>query len=162
MVVCLSCDEGRDAGTLHEASTLGLNERLTKHAIQLQDEWMGAKLSAWYIIAQEYVYHLACLSSYCMHVIKNAKLTDSSENEEVGQGIAFVELFSYIEECWESPDVKIGRLLDLCTLYSSAREKLGSIHIGRIHSTRLKNKILANVPDLRAYVDGRDIFLAFD
>ena len=106
-------------------------------------------------MVQEYAYHLSCLSSYHRCAIKNAKLTHSGEeNEDVGQGIASVELLSYTEECRESPDVKVLRLLYVCTLYSSALEKLGSIHTRRIHSTRLKNKILAHVLDLKAYLDG--------
>ena len=58
--------------------------------------------------------------------------------------------------------MKVLKLSNLCTLSASLLAKLGLKGSGRIHSTRLKNKILAHVPDLRDHLEGKDVLVAFD
>lgn len=41
-------------------------------------------------------------------------------------------------------------------------EQLGVCVEKRIHTTRLKNRLLSVLPDLRAYSKGRDTLLSFD
>ena len=47
-------------------------------------------------------------------------------------------------------------------MYCEALESLGLQVEGRIHSTRLKNRILAQFEDLREYKEGKDVILAFE
>ncbi len=47
-------------------------------------------------------------------------------------------------------------------LYSTRLEQLGVKEHTRPHSTDLINRILAQIPDLRARREGRDVLLAFD
>lgn len=47
-------------------------------------------------------------------------------------------------------------------MYSSCLAQLRVEVSGRVHSTYLKEKLLANVPGLQANKKGRDIFLAFN
>jgi hypothetical protein len=45
-------------------------------------------------------------------------------------------------------------------LYSVQLEQLGGV--GSVHSTRLKEQLLAHFPDMRAHDEGRDVLLMFD
>ena len=47
-------------------------------------------------------------------------------------------------------------------MYSSRLKQLGIVEVGTLHSTRLKNRILASIPSLGAFTQGRDTLLAFD
>ena len=81
----------------------------------------------------------------------------------VSHGIALVELIGYIEErkMSEKDVAPIFKLTDLLQLYTDRLIELGVDVTGRIHSTDLKNRILANVPGLNAYKQGRDVMLSF-
>ena len=41
-------------------------------------------------------------------------------------------------------------------------EQLGVEVDNRVHSTRLKERLLAEFPDMRAYTKGRDVMMAFE
>ena len=78
------------------------------------------------------------------------------------RSLAFPQLLLHIEECKENEDVKIFKLASLCKTYDELLQQLGETNAGRIHSTRLKEKILANMPDMKAHADGHNVFLSFD
>lgn len=46
--------------------------------------------------------------------------------------------------------------------YSMRMEQLGSDLSGRVHSTKLKNRVLAYFPDMEAHNQGRDMMLIFN
>ena len=79
-------------------------------------------------------------------------------------GIALAELVSYIEEAREekSDDALVLKLADLAKMYTQRLEQLGADVSGRLHTTELKNRILAQFPDMQAYKQGRDVLLAFN
>jgi len=52
-------------------------------------------------------------------------------------------------------------LADLVRLYSIRLQDLGVEQSGRVHSTDLKNRLLANIPGIRAFRQGRDVILTF-
>ena len=56
----------------------------------------------------------------------------------------------------------VFKLSDLVKLYSSCIKELGVEQHAHPHSTEHKNHILAEHSNLKAYKEGRDIFLAFD
>ena len=57
--------------------------------------------------------------------------------------------------------MSVFKLKDLTNMYTSRLQQFGYGQT-TIHSTRLKNRILASVPDLQAFQQGRDILLAFN
>ena len=90
----------------------------------------------------------------------NTSKEADSHTTEVHYARAFAELVAFVEdtladreEC--SPMFKLSNLVQLY------RERL--IQLGElspcVHSTRLKDRILANFPELQAFKDGRDILL---
>ena len=89
----------------------------------------------------------------------NAKQEPS---DQVLHGIALAELIAYIEEAQDDEVSPVFRLADLLELYSSRLKQLGHEEHGRVHSTRLKERILAHLPGIRAHSEGRNILLAFD
>ena len=75
----------------------------------------------------------------------------------------FAELVLYIEETRQDEETApVFRLADLVQLYQSRMEQLGVQLDTRVHSTRLKQRPLAQFPDMRAHTKGRDILMAFE
>ena len=69
----------------------------------------------------------------------------------------------YIEETHlETSTAPVFKLADLAHLYMSRIEQLGVVSDTRVNTTRLKQRLLAHFPDLRAHTKGRDVFLVFD
>ena len=54
------------------------------------------------------------------------------------------------------------RLVELAALYQSRLEQLGVRRNRRVHSTRLKQRLLAHFPDMQSHSKGRNILLAFE
>jgi len=69
----------------------------------------------------------------------------------------------YIEEArFEASTAPVFKLTDIAKLYASRIEQLGVVSDQRTHTTRLKQRLLAHVSDLRAQSKGRDVVPAFD
>ena len=89
--------------------------------------------------------------------------TCTNKTDKICHGIALAELLTYIDETRIDEDVApVFKLADLVILYSTRLEQLGVEQNARPHSTELKNRILAQFPDLTAHREGRDVLLAFD
>ena len=56
----------------------------------------------------------------------------------------------------------VFKLTDNAQLYKVRLEQLGLSVEKRIHTTRLKKRLLSALPDLRAHSQGRDIILSFE
>ena len=111
------------------------------------------------MIAQEAKYHTQCLVSLYNKAHKIATFDQRNEDSEY-HGFAFVELISYIEEArMDSLGVPNFKLTDLANMYSNRFEQLGSSVAGRVHSTRLKERIHAYFPDMGAHKQGREMVL---
>ena len=77
-------------------------------------------------------------------------------------GIAFAELVVFLEDMSSDEDsAAVFRLGDLAKLYKDRLEQLGVTVDSRIHSTRLKNRLISELPELRAHSEGRDTLLTF-
>uniref|UniRef100_UPI00358E360E uncharacterized protein n=1 Tax=Myxine glutinosa TaxID=7769 RepID=UPI00358E360E len=86
---------------------------------------------------------------------------DEQEEEAQLHGIAFAELVAFMEETRGADCAPVFKLADLGDLYKVRLEQLGATEGQRIHTTRLKNRLLAVFPDLRAHSQGRDTLLTF-
>ena len=77
-------------------------------------------------------------------------------------GIAFAELVVFLEDKSSDEDsAAVFRRTDLVKLYKDRLEHLGVTLDSRIHSTRLKNRLIIELPELRAPLKGRDTLLTF-
>ena len=120
-----------------------------------------AKLSGGDLISQVALYHNKCLVSlYNREKRSNAEVEDTSIFDS--SSIALAELISYMEDAKICSNVKqIFKLADLAKLYSKHLEQLVYEKDTRVQSTNIKNRILANIPRLHAYKQGREVLLAF-
>ena len=77
-------------------------------------------------------------------------------------GIALAELVSYIEEFGTStaklPTFKLAFLADM---YKSCLQRLGCDTTARVNTSRLKERLVFQIPGLQCYNKGRDVYLAF-
>ena len=158
-------NSGSKANPLHLVTKLSVDEQVRKYATILQDQQTIAKLSQGDLIAIDAYYHTSCLVSYYK---KGEKIEKRAEKDEEDQeqsidSIVLAELVAYIEECRFDSELsgRIFKLSELVTLYGERMELLGEKTTFRIHSSRLKNRILLQIPSLEAYNDGREVLLAF-
>lgn len=56
----------------------------------------------------------------------------------------------------------VFKLADLAKLYQTYLEELGGRIGGRVHTSRLKHRLLSVFPDTRAYMQGKSVMLMFD
>lgn len=166
-LVCLFCEKpGSPTEPLHEAMMDRVTHRVKQCAIKLLDERLIAKVSSGDLVASEAKYHAKCLVAL-YNAAERKKTTDSTNtSEDVDKqnhyARAFAELLSFIDDSiTENHDQNtspVFRLSDLRKLYSDRLLQLG-VSCPYVHSTRLKDRILANFPELKAFKEGRDILL---
>ena len=131
----------------------------------LEDTDLLAKLSTADVVALEAKYHTKCLVGLYNRARKakteGLKCTDE---KEIISGIAFAELVMYIEETRQMDEeiAPVFKLCDLAQLYMSRMEQLGVKLDVRVHTTRLKQRLLAQFTDMRAQKKGRDVLMAFE
>lgn len=161
---CFFCDSDADAGeSLHKASTLELDARVRKCALELLDKPLLAKLSSGDMVAQDAEYQIKCLVTLSNRARASKSCSSDRDVDAINHGIAFVEPWSYMEEARvDNLVAPIFKLSDLANLYSSRLEQLGTKLPGCVHSTKLKNRILAYVPDMKAHAQGGKVVLVFN
>jgi len=146
--------------------TMQLNRKLNECAKTLNDGRLLAKLSAGDAIAQELKYHTTCLTGLYN---KERGQMRALERQKRSQGIleqdaypvAFSELVTYmVETKSNSEGPVVFRLAEIVILYTRRLEQLG-IEAPQVNCTRLKEDLLAEVPELEAHRSGRDVLLAF-
>ena len=158
---CLFCDQPAGSEGLHEAATKQLDKKVRECACELQDTALLAKLAAGDIIAIEAKYHNRCLCALYNRA-RQASPRDNDAEEDRMHGIAFAELVVFLEDMSSDEDsAAVFRLSDLARLYKDRLEQLGVTVDSRIHSTRLKNRLISELPELRAHSEGRDTILTF-
>ena len=87
------------------------------------------------------------------------KKQEDNESLQVSlEAIALAELVMYIEEA-QRP--MIFQLSDLAKMYSFPLKQLGGHVAGRVNSTRLKDRLLAQIPELGEYTEGKEVKLEF-
>ena len=161
---CFFCGKAAPAGrSLSEASTFGVDVKVKQCAIKLQDEQVLAKLSSGDLIAQDAQYHVQCLASlYNRARDSETKKCHDFDADDVNHGIAFAELVSYIEDtCMDDLIAPVFKLKDLVYLHSTRLKQLETYVSGRIHSTKLKGRLLAYFPDMEAHKQGREVDLMY-
>ena len=158
---CFFCDEPETPGEkLRDVMTLELDRKVKQCANKLQDNKLLVKLSnASDMVALEAKYHLKCLASLYNRVRSIERKQSFEPNKpEHTKSLVFAQLVSYIDECrLDDSAIPVFRLGDLVKLYNERFTQLGGL--GGAHSTRLKEQLLAQFPDMHAYDEGRDVLL---
>ena len=107
-------------------------------------------------MAQEAKYHLKCLAGLYNRGLGLEGMEKSAmSDKDMSHSIALAKLVSYIEESrLDSSVAPVFQLSDLVSLYTSRLRQLGLDVEKRMHSTKLKDMILALIPDLTAHPQG--------
>lgn len=160
---CFFCHQELDS-EYRQAETLELDKRVRKAAECLGDTTLLAQLSTGDMVAREAKYHAKCLVALYNRV--RAAQKDAAQEQtssDVISAIVLAELVTYIEETVNEEDVAhVFKMADLTKLYNARMEQLGVQTDQRVHTTRLKDRILAHFLDLREHKKGRDILLVFE
>ena len=161
---CFFCDQAAGTDGLHEVTTFQVDQRVRESAELTRDSLLLAKLSLGDMVALEAKYHTKCLLALYNHARKvQTELQGAGSEDTEISGIVFAELVMYMEEArLEASTAPVFKLADMAQLYMSRMEQFGVVSDKRMHTTRLKQRLLANFPDLRAQSKGRDVILAFD
>ena len=139
--VCFLCEKHNSTSELRQAMTMQLDKRLNECALNLN------KLK----------YHYSCLTALS---IENQDNSELPQEKEV-YSLVFSEFVTYIMETKTSSDNSVVfRLADLVSFYKQRLEQLG-MKTPDVNSTRLKEKLLAEIPELESHKKGRGFLLAF-
>ncbi|KAG0715668.1 hypothetical protein GWK47_011424 [Chionoecetes opilio] len=158
--ICFFCNKPAGTADLHEAATKELDKNVRRCATELGDTELLAKLSEGDMIAIEAKYHRNCLRAL-YNKIRPAALKDADADRL--HGIAFAELVVFMEDMHADEDnAPVFKLSDVANLYKTRLEQLGATVTNKIHTTRLKDRLLSVLPDLRAHSQGRDTLLLFE
>jgi len=163
---CLFCDKGADDGPLHQVSSFAVDYRVRNCASILQDSKLLAKLSIGDLIATEAKYHDRCLVALYNRAASFERGAAAAGNKPIhlcNESLAFAQLVEYISELKrESSIAPVFKLSDLVKMYQCRLQQFGIQTETRVHSTRLKNKILAQFPGMTAQSHGKEGLLVFD
>jgi len=72
------------------------------------------------------------------------------------------ELVTHIGDLRKEDISPVFKLTDLTQMYKNRLDHLGAAVEGRIHSSRLKDRLLSAIPDLKAHPQENSIILSFD
>ena len=158
--VCLFCGE---TGDLHEVMTLEVDEKVRKMATDLQDSALLKHLAGGDMIAIEAKYHKKCmtnLSNRHRAFLRQSQDCQSGEEDEKNEGIAFVDLISFMESFIDDGKYVLT-LTELHQLHINRLQDFGiKIEVNR---TRLKSRILTHFPGkLQEQSDGKTVLLVFN
>ena len=159
--LCFFCNQPAGSTVLHEASTYQLDQNVRECALQLKDTELLAKLAPGDMIALEAKYHLNCLAMLYKRA-QQAMPKEEDADEARLHGIAFAELVAFMEDMRDEDCSPVFKLADLGNLYRARLEQLGATVDHRVHTTRLKIRLLAVFPQLREHTEGRDKLLSFE
>ena len=104
-------------------------------------------------------YHTGCLTKLYNRLRSISPKEEENITTQVSlEAIVLAELVAYIED---NAKQTVFKLSDLSKPYSSRLEQLGAYVPERVNSTRLKERLLSQLSDLREYNKGRELKLAF-
>lgn len=163
---CFLCEKLEPVAELRQAMTMQLNERINECAKNLNDGKLLAILSGGDVVALELKYHCSCLTSLYnkekSHLLATEKLNKDVESpESVARPLVFSELVAYVNETRKNSDKPvIFRLSELVSLYTQRLQHFVS-NISDVNRTKLKERLLKEIPELEAHRKGREVLLGF-
>ena len=140
--------------------TSSLHEKLQRCAMNLLDEKLLAKLSAGDIVSQHHMYHPSYLTGVYNRErawLNSQKIEDDYvQYRQQACAHAFAELEMYIKDKQLTTDeCCYYTMVELYDLYKQRLEQL-NVDASFVHRTRLKEQILAHIPELEAFKKRRE------
>ena len=140
-----------------------LEKRVRKCASFLEDNALLGKLIAGDMIALGVMYHSTCLLNlYRECNQKEIELTDDDTDKQIHKQV-LSELAQYMEQVAKA-DIRnnLFKLVGLAKLFKKRVTELDGHTFGRVPTTKLKNRLLAHVENLKEYKDKGFSHLTFD
>lgn len=159
---CFFCYGNDKNEKLHQAQTHQLDQRVREYANILQDRQLLGKLSEGDMHALDAFYHSSCMTALHNRVRKHENLQKPGDVPSLSGSLILSELVSYMEDCRQDETMPVFKLSDLAKLYESRLSEQCPDAAGKIHTTRLKERLMNAIPDLRAQQQGREVLLMFD
>ena len=106
-------------------------------------------------------YHAKCLIALYNKENQQRYGKDYNNNEKHLNGIVLAELASFMEQSTNTVD-GVFKLTELGKMYRNRLIELGGQAAERIHTTRLKSRLLSHFEGLTEFTQGKITFLAFD
>jgi len=159
---CFLCEQPALPGTLRNASTFDLDQKVHACAVELNDKGLLVKLASGDLISQEAKYHSKCLVSLynrCCFAV-NARL--GKNKNTVCEGLALADIIRFIEETLavRNESHPVFRMSELRKMYLSRLHDLlftdsgltdtNTCNCTSLHNTRLRERILCHFPDMHA------------
>ena len=160
----LFCRQPSGTEDIHEAATFQIDSRVQAYATLLEDTKLLDQLSLGDMVALQAKYHTNCLARLYNHARKaKSEGPKDTDQEPRVSAIVFAELLLYIEETRLDEETEpVFKLADLVQLYQSRMEQLEVSIDTRVHSTSLKQRLIAQFPDMQAHNKGRDVLMVFE
>ena len=128
-------------------STFPLEKKVRQCATVLKDHILLGKLSVGDMMAQDAVYHKNCtLALYRKAKLKNPENeTDSNKTEKQIHAQVLAELALYMEQVANEEKKTVFKISELATIYKTRVQELGGHMPEKIHTTKLKNRLMIQV-----------------
>ena len=121
---------------------------------------MLARLSLGDMVAIDAVYHLSCMVKLRNRLRQQNIAKQKEQRDGSVDALVFAELVGYIEET-RLNETNVPP--ELAQMFASRMSELECENTGscRVHSTRLKERLLLQIPELRTEQQGRDVLMLF-
>ena len=147
---------------MHKACTNNIDHKVRKCATKLRDTKLLAELHMSDMHALDAEYHGKCLVALYNRVGKLDSNTEQKKPETSAvssDAIVLAELASYEEVSITAVQKPVFKLSDSTKLYEHMHEMDCSSYV---HSIRLKERLMADVPGLQAHTKDKEVLLAYE
>ena len=139
---------------LTSASTDDFNDNVADLAKKLNDTVLSAKLISGDLNAQEAMYHLSCYVKLRNSARKLSSTTPEDDRQTEIINFVFAQLIDYMkQEHFDSPDVKVFKLIELYEMYKKKLKEFEIEHNPR--TWNFKHDLLEACEDLHAFKQGK-------
>ena len=151
---------------LHDVMSKELDARFREYASFMDDKELLTKLAGGDLIALEAKYHSTCGTMYYNRV--KAKIREERSTFRSIQKLrynALLDLVNDLEEFRYDMEAPVFLLSDLVRKYNKKLVEILPPELGsppKTHSTRLKDDILAEIPDLQYHRKGKQGYFVFN
>lgn len=160
--VCFICE--KEGTNLCHASTMQLDAKVRRWAVEQGNKNLIAKLSAGDMIALEAKYHKNCITD--LHNKSRIVKWESGDTDslELCESIAYAELVSDIADVLQSStDIPVFKMSELTKDYKkrltgiiSGIDDTRPLEVPEVHTTRLRNRLEFDFPLLESRKSGRE------
>lgn len=151
---------------MFNVTTFHVDQKVRKCASEQGNNVLLSKLSGGDMIALDAKYHAKCLAGL-YNKSRCSEMQTTSSGVHVCEGVVFAELVNFIEKSLKDSNEThpVFKMSVLTKMYKMRLMQLLGVdeqHMPDVHTSRLRQRILAYFPYMTASMSGREYFLAYD